>query len=155
MTPKQKKECESKIQAALEDIREVLKKHQCIFTIDVVSTSCCISLNTDPKIQDTLKQVLEERWIGSIYQGNKCLHTMMSSEMQKTFDMQQKMESLMMVLDPTEYTKILMRMTGGENMDSILSEYEDKIQEHKRRLKEIENDPKRLLADFGDIEEGI
>jgi hypothetical protein len=68
----------------------------------------------------------------------------------------------MSIVDPAEYTQILMRITAGEDAEAILSEYRDQIEEYEKRVKAINDDPTRMLADFNkidlkdkDIEEGI
>jgi len=152
MTPKQKKEYDAKIQAALADIKEIAKKHQCMILFDAMSASVNVMINTDSKVVEQLSSVLDTRWRGSIYQGNKPLYELVSPELQKFETTTKKIEQLMMILDPAEYTQVLMRITAGENAESILVEYQDQIEEYEKRVKDINDDPTRLLADFNDID---
>jgi len=152
MTPKQKKEYDAKIQAALADIKEIAKKHQCMILFDAMSASVNVMINTDSKVVEQLSSVLDTRWRGSIYQGNKPLYELVSPELQKFETTTKKIEQLMMILDPAEYTQVLMRITAGENAESILVEYQDQIEEYEKRVKAIDDDPTRLLADFNDID---
>lgn len=152
MTPKQKKEYDAKIQAALADIKEIAKKHQCMILFDAMSASVNVMINTDSKVVEQLSSVLDTRWRGSIYQGNKPLYELVSPELQRFETTTKKIEQLMMILDPAEYTQVLMRITAGENAESILVEYQDQIEEYEKRVKAIDDDPTRLLADFNDID---
>ena len=152
MTPKQKKEYDAKIQAALADIKEIAKKHQCMILFDAMSASVNVMINTDSKVVEQLSSVLDTRWRGSIYQGNKPLYELVSPELQRFETTTKKIEQLMMILDPAEYTQVLMRITAGENAESILVEYQDQIEEYEKRVKDINDDPTRLLADFNDID---
>ena len=152
MTPKQKKEYDAKIQAALADIKEIAKKHQCMILFDAMSASVNVMINTDSKVVEQLSSVLDTRWRGSIYQENKPLYELVSPELQKFETTTKKIEQLMMILDPAEYTQVLMRITAGENAESILVEYQDQIEEYEKRVKDINDDPTRLLADFNDID---
>jgi len=152
MTPKQKKEYNTKIQAAMSDLKEVMVKHQCMILFDAMSASVGVMINTDPKVVEQLSGVMDTRWRGSIYQGNKPLYELVSPELQKFETTTKKIEQLMMILDPAEYTQVLMRITAGENAESILVEYQDQIEEYEKRVKAIDDDPTRLLADFNDID---
>jgi hypothetical protein len=152
MTPKQKKEYNTKIQAAMSDLKEVMVKHQCIITFDTMSASMSIMVNTDSKVVEQLSGVMDTRWRGSVYQGNNLLYESVSPELQKFETLTKKIEQLMMVIDPTEYTQVLMRITAGEDAETILAEYQDRIDEHEKRIKAIDDDPTRLLADFNDID---
>jgi len=151
MTPKQKREYDAKIQAALTDLKEVVKKHQCMVIFDAMSASMNVMINTDSKIVEQLGNIVDTRWRGSVYQGNKLLYDVVSPELQKYETLIKRFEKLMSIIDPAEYTQLLMRVTAGENVEVILAEYDEQIEEYERRLKAIDDDPTRLLADFGDI----
>jgi len=116
-----------------------------------MSASMNVMINTDSKIVEQLGNIVDTRWRGSVYQGNKLLYDVVSPELQKYETLIKRFEKLMSIIDPAEYTQLLMRVTAGENVEVILAEYDEQIEEYERRLKAIDDDPTRLLADFGDI----
>lgn len=151
MNDKDKKVYDAKIQAALNDIQELIEKHGCLFTLDPISLCMVISFHTDKGAQEQLGKVVANRWRASVC-TNKSMtpeYEVCSPEMQEAEEMKQKMEKLGMILDPMEMVEIMTRIASGEKPSEVLTEYDGKIEEMDARLKSIEDDPTKLLADFG------
>jgi uncharacterized protein YqgV (UPF0045/DUF77 family) len=148
-TPREKKIYDEKIQSVLADIQALVEKHGCLFTFDPMNVCLHVSFHKNPKVVDQLKQVIEKRWLVSFVSSQQTPdYEVRSPEMQKAIDAQEKMEKLQMILDPMETLGIMTRIASGENIDDVLVEYDEKIQAHEAKIRAIDDDPSKLLADF-------
>jgi hypothetical protein len=149
MTPQDKKIYDEKIQAVLADIQALVEKHGCLFTIDPISICLHVSFHKTPSVINQLKLVVQNRWRASVVSNQQTLeYEVISPEMQKSVDAQKKLEKLEMILDPMETLNVMTRIASGEKVDDVLAEYDEKIQAHEAKIKLIDNDPTKLLADF-------
>jgi hypothetical protein len=140
------KEYEQKIQAALADLKEVMKKHNCFITFDSTLAAFLISVNIDEKAPEVLLETLGKRWIGMVVSPSATLFTCMSTEMAEQKKNHEKLTLLSRLLDPMEWTQIMIRVQAGEDIPSILSAYEGVITQYEQKIESINNDPIQLLS---------
>jgi uncharacterized protein YejL (UPF0352 family) len=149
MTPQEKKIYDEKIQAVLTDIQALVDRHGCFFTFDLMNVCLHVSFHKTSSVVDQLKLVVQNRWRASVVSNQQTLeYEAMSPEVQKAAEMQKKLEKLEMILDPMETLNVMTRIASGEKVDDVLAEYDEKIQAHEAKVKSIDNDPTKLLADF-------